>query len=170
MIGSDTESKSLPCPYCKGMSTISSPLTRTKLMHCLPSKASFALSLPFLVAVLGAFSTALVQAQSASSAKPSAERGLAVYTAKCGACHSVDEHRVGPAHAGVFGRRAGKAKNYDYSKALAKSTLVWNTNTLQFWLTDPEKLLPGQRMGFRLSLPQERADVVAYLATLSAPK
>jgi cytochrome c len=40
---------------------------------------------------------------------------------------------------------------------------------LNAWLTDPEKLIPGQRMGYRLSLPTERADVVAYLATLSAP-
>ncbi len=139
-------------------------------MHCLALKPSFALSLSLLVAALGAFSTAGTQAQTASAAKPSAERGLAIYTAKCSACHSVDENRVGPAHAGVVGRRAGKAKDYEYSEALNKSNIVWSRNKLQAWLTDPEKLIPGQRMGYRLSLPQERADVVAYLATLPAPK
>ncbi len=139
-------------------------------MHCLALKPSFALSLSLLVAALCAFSTASTQAQTASAAKPSAERGLAIYTAKCIACHSVDENRVGPAHAGVVGRRAGKAKDYEYSEALNKSNIVWSRNKLQAWLTDPEKLIPGQRMGYRLSLPQERADVVAYLATLPAPK
>jgi cytochrome c len=141
-----------------------------KLMHRLALKPSFALSLSLLLAALGAFSASPVQAQTVSSAQPSAERGLSIYTAKCSACHSVDEHRVGPAHAGVLGRRAGKAKDYEYSEALSKSKIVWNKTTLQAWLTDPEKVIPGQRMGYRLSLPQERADVVAYLATLSAPK
>jgi cytochrome c len=139
-------------------------------MHRLPSKASFALSLPLLVAALGAFSSCTVQAQALPDSAPSAERGLRIYTAKCSACHSVDEHRVGPAHLGVVGRRAGKAKDYDYSEALGKSRIIWNPRNLKAWLTDPEKLIPGQRMGYRLSLPQERADVVAYLATLAAPK
>lgn len=140
------------------------------LMHRLALKPSFALSLPLLVAVLGAFFASKVQAQPSAILKPSAERGLVVFTAKCIACHSVDENRVGPAHAGVFGRRAGKIKDYDYSEALAKSNVVWNQTTLNAWLTDPEKLIAGQRMGYRLSLAQERADVVAYLATLKAAK
>jgi cytochrome c len=142
-------------------------------MHCLPSQAGLTLSLLprfAAAAVLGAFLANTALAQNAASHKPSVQRGLAIYTAKCSACHSVDEHRVGPAHAGVFGRRAGKAKEYEYSDALLKSKVVWNTATLNAWLTDPEKVIPGQRMGYRLSLPTERADVVAYLATLSASK
>jgi cytochrome c len=139
-------------------------------MHCLSSSAGLALSPSLRVMALSAFFVMGAQAQTApaaSAAKPSAERGLAIYNAKCSACHSVEEHRVGPAHAGVLGRRAGKASGYEYSDALAKSKLVWNANTLSTWLTDPEQVIPGQRMGYRLSLPQERADVVAYLATLS---
>ncbi len=97
-------------------------------------------------------------------------RGMAVYNAKCSACHSVDAHRVGPSHAGVFGRRVGQAKDYDYSEALAKSPLLWTRANLDRWLTDPEQLIPGQRMGYRLSLPQERADVIAYLASLQPAK
>ena len=109
-------------------------------------------------------------AQIASDPQAAAKRGLKIYAAKCSACHSVDEHSVGPAHAGVLGRRAGKAKGYDYSEALKKSKIVWSRADLERWLTDPEKVIPGQRMGYRLSLPNERADVVAYLSTLSAPK
>ena len=153
----------------------------SKLMHCLPSKAGLALGAMLPAWWLSAFFASVLfanaQAQSkemasarASSVASSAARGLAIYTAKCSACHSVDENRVGPSHAGVLGRRAGKVKDYDYSEALTKSKVVWSRANLERWLTDPEKVIPGQRMGYRLSLPQERADVVAYLASLSAPK
>jgi cytochrome c len=141
-----------------------------ELMQRLALNPSFALGLQCFTVALSAFFASIAHAQAALAYKPSAERGLAIYTAKCSACHSVDEHRVGPAHAGVVGRRAGKAKDYEYSDALASSKIVWSTSKLQAWLTDPEKLIPGQRMGYRLSKPQERADVVAYLATLPAPK
>lgn len=156
-------------------------------MHCLPSTAGLTLSLPqhpkpwlgMFAAALSAFLVNSALAQNSTTSQPrdatieaaaSVQRGMAIYTAKCGACHSVDANRVGPAHAGVFGRRAGKGKDYDYSPALLKSKVVWNKTTLNAWLTEPEKLIPGQRMGYRLSLPAERTDVVAYLATLSAPK
>ena len=95
------------------------------------------------------------------------ERGKKIYTAKCSACHSANENNVGPAHAGVLGRKAGKARDYEYSNALAKSKVVWDRVNLERWLTDPEKVIPGQRMGYRLALATERADVVAYLATLN---
>jgi cytochrome c len=137
----------------------------SKLMHCLPSSAGLSLSPVLMAWVLSAFFVPAF-AQNTGDAK----RGLAIYTAKCSACHSVDDNRVGPAHAGVLGRRAGKAKDYEYSEALTKSKVVWSRANLERWLTDPEKVIPGQRMGYRLSLAQERADVVAYLATLSAPK
>jgi cytochrome c len=128
-------------------------------MHRLPIVADFAPSTLLLATAFGAFFCTAAAAQSAS-------KGMAIYQAKCSACHSVDESRVGPAHAGVFGRRAGKTADYEYSEALAQSKVVWNKTTLNAWLTDPEKLIPGQRMGYRLSLAQERADVIAYLATL----
>jgi hypothetical protein len=71
LIGSISESKALSHPYCMGMNKLIPGLTHTKLMHRLPSKASFALSLPFQMAALGAFSASHVQAQAA--AKPSAD-------------------------------------------------------------------------------------------------
>ncbi len=129
-----------------------------RLMHRLPG-ADFAPSTLLLAAALGAFFCT-------SAAAQNAQLGMQIYQAKCSACHSVDESRVGPAHISVFGRRAGKAADYEYSEALAKSKVVWNKTTLNAWLTDPEKVIPGQRMGYRLSVAQERADVIAYLATL----
>lgn len=93
-------------------------------------------------------------------------RGREAYEARCGGCHAPEADRIGPRHAGVLGRRAGSVPGFDYSPALARSALVWDAATLERWLADPEALVPGQRMGYRLGDAQARADIVAYLATL----
>lgn len=111
---------------------------------------------------------ALLLASSSAIAGGDAIRGQQVYEARCGGCHSVEADRVGPRHAGVFGRRAGAVPGFAYSPALAASKLVWNAATLERWLNNPEALVPGQRMGYSLTDPALRADVVAYLATLKA--
>ena len=95
-------------------------------------------------------------------------RGKDLYETYCTTCHSVDQNKVGPAHRGVFGRKAGSAAGYPYSAALASSGVVWNEETLARWLSDPEKFIPGQKMGISVSDPKEREDLVAYLKTLSA--
>ena len=102
-------------------------------------------------------------------AAPDAVRGADLYQSRCGACHSIDRNRVGPAHQGVFGRRAGRAVDYDYSSALRASKLVWTARTLDAWLTNPQRLVPGQKMGFSVPLAVDRADIIAYLAQASAP-
>lgn len=117
---------------------------------------------------------ALLAALSAGNAALAAEdaqavsRGLIVYENNCAGCHSVDANRVGPKHAGIVGRKAGSIKDYSYSSALKGSELVWSQELLVRWLTDPEQVIPGQAMGFRLGNVQDRMDVVAYLATLKA--
>ena len=100
----------------------------------------------------------------------SAERGKALYESRCGACHGVDANRVGPAHQGVFGRKAGSAPDFAYSKALASSKVVWTRDRLLAWLAGPEAVIPGQAMNYSLGEAREREDVVAYLATLSSAK
>jgi len=95
-----------------------------------------------------------------------AARGKELYESRCFACHSVDANRVGPMHQGVFDRKAGSVADYDYSPALKKSKIEWNDKTLDQWLTNPEKLIPGQRMGFQIGEAAVRADIIAYLKTL----
>lgn len=94
------------------------------------------------------------------------QRGMALYQARCTACHAVDSNKIGPAHRGVLGRRVGSLKGYKYSDELAQSRLRWTPQTLNAWLEDPEDLVAGQRMGFQVEDAQERADLIAYLATL----
>ena len=110
---------------------------------------------------------ALVAAQAAFSPTASADaaRGKQLYESRCIGCHSIDANRVGPAHQGVFGRKAGSVKDYDYSDALKKSKVVWNEKTLDRWLTNPEQLIPGQKMGFSVPSPKDRTDLIDYLKT-----
>lgn len=100
----------------------------------------------------------------AGAPRGDAVRGADLYQAKCGACHSLDSNRVGPAHRGVVGRRAGHVAGFHYSTALSASHIVWTPANLDRWLTAPTVMVPGTMMGFRVSSPQERADIIAYLA------
>lgn len=101
-----------------------------------------------------------------ADANADAARGKNLYESRCVGCHSVDDNRVGPAHRGVIGRRAGSVKDYDYSPALKTSKVVWDVALLQRWLTDPEGLIPGQRMGYSVDEAKDRMDIAEYLATL----
>ena len=95
-------------------------------------------------------------------------RGQALFESRCVACHSLDANRVGPALRSVVGRTAGKAPGYFYSEAMAAATHTWSREKLKAWLTNPENVVLGQEMNYRLDLPQDRDDVVAYLASLTA--
>jgi cytochrome c len=94
--------------------------------------------------------------------------GEAVYS-RCLGCHALEYNRTGPKHCGLLGRRAGAADGYDYSPAMKKSTLVWNEKTLDRFLADPLKTVPGTTMTYA-GVPddKERADLVAFLKQESA--
>src|SRR5262249_29691855 len=109
---------------------------------------------------------ALLLAASAPAHAADPAHGAQLYETRCGGCHAVDADRVGPRHAGLAGRKAGSVPTFDYSPALRSSGVIWSAATLERWLTDPEQLIPGQRMGYRLDDASERADVIAYLLTL----
>jgi cytochrome c len=97
-----------------------------------------------------------------------AQRGQVLYQGRCAACHSIDYNGVGPAHKGVFGRKVASAPEFTYSAALQQSSVVWNEKTLDRWLANPEKFIPGQKMGFSITNARERADLIAYLKLASS--
>ena len=92
-----------------------------------------------------------------------ATRGKELYESRCGGCHSLDQDRIGPRHRGVLGRRAGAVAGFEYSPALRGSRIVWDPQTLDAWLADPERLVPGQRMNYRVADATDRAALIAYL-------
>jgi cytochrome c len=114
------------------------------------------------VVLAAAISAALAQTAWAGGLAGDANRGETLYEA-CQDCHSLDKNDVGPRHRGVFGRKAASLPDYDYSDALKSANIVWNEETLDKWLTDPQAVAPGAKMFFHLDNPQDRADVIAYL-------
>jgi len=98
-----------------------------------------------------------------------ATHGEEIYNSRCIACHSPDANRVGPKHRGVVGRTAGTVPDFNYSKAVKSSGVVWTEETLDKWLTNPQSFIPGQRMNFKVVDPADRADLIAYLKTLKLP-
>jgi nitrite reductase (NO-forming) len=105
-------------------------------------------------------------AQPAATAGGDREQGRQVYR-KCQACHSLEagKNGVGPSLEGIVGKKAASDPNYAYSPALRASGLSWDVATLDQYLLDPQKAVPGNKMPFPgLKTENERRDVIAYLA------
>lgn len=95
--------------------------------------------------------------------------GKILFNGRCGGCHAVTEqNKVGPHLSGVIGRKAGTVEGAHYSKALPASGLVWDEQTLDTFLADPAKAVPGTSMMVKLPSAQDRADIIAYLKSLPA--
>ena len=103
-------------------------------------------------------------------ATASAERGAQV-AKQCQACHNFEEGqgpKVGPDLYGVVGRKIASAPGFNYSSALKSKNGTWDFNALNAWLIKPTAYAPGTAMTFAgLSSDKQRADVIAYLDTLS---
>ncbi len=87
---------------------------------------------------------------------------------KCQACHSLTpgKNLVGPSLAGVIGRKVGAEAGYTYSPAMKQANIMWDAKTLGAYLTDPQKVVPGNKMPFPgLKSEHDRDDVIAYLAS-----
>ncbi|HMH18450.1 MAG TPA: cytochrome c family protein [Burkholderiales bacterium] len=84
--------------------------------------------------------------------------------ARCLTCHTLASDRVGPRHCGLFGRRAGSVKGFEYSDAMKHYKVVWNEKTLDHFLANPLKVVPGTNMTYAgVTDPRERSDLIAYL-------
>ena len=105
-----------------------------------------------------------------ASAAGDAKRGAQVFR-QCMACHSVEpgEHLTGPSLAQVWNRKAGAVEGFmRYSEALKHAGLTWTESTLNKWLANPERLVPGTSMTFPgIQQAQARQDVIAYLKAVA---
>ncbi len=90
----------------------------------------------------------------------------------CQTCHNLQEGKgakVGPDLYGVVGRPVASVASFKYSAALKAKGGTWTFDALDKWLTNPRADVPGTAMTFAgLSNIKQRADVIAYLDTLSA--
>ncbi len=103
-------------------------------------------------------------------ASASAEHGAQV-AKQCGACHNFQEGqgpKVGPDLYDVVGRKIASVAGFNYSAALKGMSGTWTFDELNKWLADPRAMAPGTAMTFAgLANEKQRADVIAYLDTLS---
>lgn len=91
---------------------------------------------------------------------------------KCQACHSLEPGKtiLGPSLAGIVGRKSATDANFSYSPAMKQAALTWDPSTLDAYLADPAKVVPGNRMPFPgLKTDHDRKDVIAFLATSTSP-
>jgi cytochrome c len=93
--------------------------------------------------------------------------GKVIFEKRCAGCHSFDQDREGPRLRNIYGAKAASTPTFKYSAALKSSQIIWNDESLDKWLTDPDSLVPDTDMDFRVPKADERADVIRYLRVAS---
>ncbi|UTW57657.1 cytochrome c family protein [Kordiimonas sp. SCSIO 12603] len=127
------------------------------------------------LALMTTFSGTVVNAVDATDTSLSslgdAAKGKRVFN-RCKACHNLTpakRTRLGPNLDELFGRKAGSAENYKYSKAMLDTDIVWTESTINEWLTKPNAFLPGNKMAFAgIRKEQDRKDLIAFLRQSTA--
>ncbi|MEO0360113.1 MAG: c-type cytochrome [Pseudomonadota bacterium] len=128
--------------------------------------------------------TALVA--SPALAEGDVANGEELVAKRCKSCHMIQDGdnvilkggKTGPNLYGIVGRQAGTVDGFRYGDSLVaagEAGLVWDQAELSAYLEDPRKYLQAKlddskaksRMSFKLRKEDERADVAAYLATVS---
>lgn len=125
------------------------------------------------VAVILFVSTAVVAASSGAGEAADPDLGEVLFRTHCATCHAIDLPRTvfGPHLVGVFGRKAGSVEGFRYSYELRVSGIVWDEETLDALMIDPQALVPGTIMYYRgLHNEDHRAHIIAYLKQQSAAK
>ena len=109
-----------------------------------------------------------------------AEQGKREF-ARCRGCHPLQFGRnaAGPSLLGVVGRRAGSARGYRYSPAMAAAAekgLIWSEQLIAQYIAGPQAFLTdynGETLPnkgcviFPLKGKEQREDVAAYLLSLA---
>ena len=101
---------------------------------------------------------------------PDAALGRRLFNQKCALCHAIKapSKSTGANLAGIVGTKAGTTDFANYSDAMKKSGLTWTDASLDAYLADPEKKLPGTTMKLATAKPEDRANLIAYLKSLAA--
>ena len=96
-----------------------------------------------------------------------AAAGEAYFKKKCKGCHPIEAGRkgAGPNLAGIMGRQVAST---DFSRYLGLKDMdfVWDADSIDKFLTDPGDFVGGKSMAVKVKEEDDRADLIAYMATL----
>jgi len=88
---------------------------------------------------------------------------------QCGQCHTIGkggQALAGPNLHGVMGRAVAADPRFGYTQALIAHGGRWDAGTMDAWLANPARMVPGTRMAFAgVPDPLTRADIIAYLGS-----
>jgi len=118
-----------------------------------------------IISVVGLSSAAWLTLFSAGARAE--DLGETVFKKNCAVCHTLEagKNKIGPSLAGVVGRKAGSVPGFSYSAANKDSGDTWDEQTLDTYLTDPRKFMPGTKMVFAgLKSAEDRKALIEYLA------
>jgi cytochrome c len=121
----------------------------------------------FVVHVLVSGAAAALILLAAADVGQAQEEGQVEFNNHCRTCHSVQEgdHRLGPSLHNIIGREAGSQEGPAYSGAMQASRIVWDEETLDRFIEDPDAVVPGNNMTPFAGIPDAdvRAAIVGYL-------
>jgi cytochrome c len=101
-------------------------------------------------------------------ARADVDTGQLFFKRYCSVCHSLEagRNKFGPSLSGVVGRKAAGIEGFDYSEAFRKLDVTWTVETLDQYLTGPQKFAPGTRMTYPgVANADDRHSLVEFLAT-----
>jgi cytochrome c len=103
----------------------------------------------------------------ASASVASGERKAAL----CKSCHTLSEggaNSAGPNLWGVVGRPVASVDGFNYTSAITAAGGAWTYDRLDQYLKNSQDYIPGTAMVQRFAKDGQRADILAYLGSLSA--
>jgi cytochrome c2 len=89
----------------------------------------------------------------------------------CNSCHVVDAaapppfgDSLGPHLEGIVGRPAASVEGFAYTEELQAMDLVWDEETLDSWLRQPQAMVPSMCEPFTgIASPKSRKALIAFL-------
>ena len=91
---------------------------------------------------------------------------------KCAGCHTFNQGgatKTGPNLYDIINNDKGHIADFAYSSALLEMGGLWTYENMDAFIANPRQYMPGTKMSYAgLRNPEQRADLLAYMQTLSA--